>query len=136
MSKYGKPLSKRFTLEPSTGCWIWNGYKLPGGYGRWTFRGKVHLAHRVTYFLIKGSWPKQTLDHKCRNRACINPDHMDDVSQAINIRRGKKTKLTTGQVKEIRATYVRAYGNHVKMQRKYGISERQLDRILHGEQWR
>lgn len=71
------------------GCWIWTGSKMPNGYGHFEYDGKTQLSHRIAYELIKGKIPKgMTLDHICRYRDCVNPDHLEVVTQKENVLRG------------------------------------------------
>ena len=67
------------------GCWDWIGPLDANGYGR---HGRV-LAHRRAYEEMRGQIASdRELDHLCRNRKCVNPDHLDSVSHAENVRRG------------------------------------------------
>lgn len=67
------------------GCWRWTGKLTPNGYGTfYDFR-----AHRIAFTLVRGVVPaEKTLDHICRNRACVNPDHLEIVTNKVNILRG------------------------------------------------
>lgn len=68
---------------------MWLGYRKPNGYGEMGIGRKVFLAHRVAYELFVGPIPDgMTLDHKCRERACVNPDHLEPVTNRENILRG------------------------------------------------
>ncbi len=71
------------------GCWVWDKYITKQGYGRTTFGGRVVYAHRVAYTLAYGTIPNDlVIDHKCRNRACIKPEHLEAVTLTENILRG------------------------------------------------
>ena len=89
-------LARRTDITPE-GCWLWRGAGNPGGYGviqgraAPTDTGKeIRLVHRVSYYLSKGTIPRgMQLDHLCRNRRCINPFHLEAVTQRENILRGE-----------------------------------------------
>lgn len=70
------------------GCWLWTGY-VEGGYGRYG-HGAERLVHRLVYIELVGPIPEGLeLDHTCRVRACCNPDHLEPVTHAENVRRGE-----------------------------------------------
>jgi len=75
-----------------TGCWEWCGSKDRKGYGH-AYSGKHRsandAAHRLYYMTVKGDIPAGLqLDHLCRNRGCVNPDHLEIVTAQQNSSRG------------------------------------------------
>lgn len=77
-------------VKKTDSCWNWVGPKSGDGYGVFNSAYKKHRAHRFSYELHKGViHNKMGLDHLCRNILCINPDHLEPVTQAENIRRGR-----------------------------------------------
>jgi hypothetical protein len=84
-------LYARFDAKVEQGfpCWRWKAAVSDTGYGSIGVEGKTCYAHRIAYERYKGSIPPGfDIDHLCRNRWCVNPDHLEAVPRTINLRRG------------------------------------------------
>ncbi|MCL5885011.1 MAG: HNH endonuclease [Deltaproteobacteria bacterium] len=66
-------------------CWPWLGYKRKDGYGRFWVHGNYCYAHRISYEVFNGEIDNVLfVDHKCRNRICVRPDHLRLVDARTN----------------------------------------------------
>lgn len=73
-------------------CWHWTGLRDKLGYGRIARDGKLHIPYRLMYELTVGPIPKGlVMDHLCRVPDCINPKHVEPVTQRTNLLRGVNT---------------------------------------------
>ena len=80
-------------VEFTDTCWLWTGSKNKG-YGQVGVNGYPIGAHRAAYSWFNGGIdPTLDIDHLCRNSACVNPNHMEQVTRAENTRRGKRGDL-------------------------------------------
>lgn len=71
-------------------CWKWDAYCDPEGYGRFMLGSRNVYSHRFAYEFCVGIIPRnKQIDHLCRVRHCVNPDHLEVVTQRENILRGK-----------------------------------------------
>lgn len=80
---------KRFwnKVNKTDSCWDWTG-STQYGYGRFSLNGRSLLAHRVSYTWLRGQIPDHlVVDHLCRNRGCVNPEHMELVTPKVNKQR-------------------------------------------------
>lgn len=66
-------------------CWIWTACLNSHGYGIFKLNKKVVASHRISYELLKGQIPeKLVIDHLCRNRDCVNPEHLEPKTRKQN----------------------------------------------------
>lgn len=80
---------KRVNKNAPNGCWQWLGSQNGRGYAQWHIGGKTIYVHRYAYNMLVGEVPDGfIIDHLCRNRSCVNPKHMELVTQQENILRG------------------------------------------------
>jgi hypothetical protein len=85
---------KRTMPEPNSGCWLWTGSCRTDGYGRICVDTKWIFAHRFAYELLVGPIPGHLeLDHLCRVRCCVNPDHLEAVTHQTNVDRVPRTNF-------------------------------------------
>ena len=72
------------------GCWEWGGSRHFLGYGEFRWAGRKGKAHRFAYEWFVGAIPTGLeLDHLCRERSCVNPDHLEAVTHRENVLRGE-----------------------------------------------
>jgi len=81
-------LARLYTINPDTGCWEWKGNTTTNGYGKWQ-RGSGHrerAAHRIVWEHYKDQAIPEgmQLDHLCRTRNCVNPEHLEVVTPSEN----------------------------------------------------
>lgn len=84
------PLGDRLAryVQRGPGCWEWGGPIIGNGYGQITIGQRRIYAHRFVYERERGQIPAgMELDHRCRNRRCVNPDHLDPVTHRENMLR-------------------------------------------------
>jgi len=108
-ARYGDPLGAaapqeaavRFMrkVDKSGNCWIWMAAKNEKGYGKFSVGRSMKRAHRFSWEMVNGPIPAGALlDHRCHNRACVNPDHLRlaTASQNQENRSGAQRTNATG----------------------------------------
>jgi len=104
-------LATRHVRVSETGCWLWTGGIDKDGYGK--FSGQ--MAHRTVYELLRYSIPSgYHIDHLCRVRRCVNPDHLESVTPSVNNSRSpsvstvnrSKTYCVNGHEFNLANTYI------------------------------
>lgn len=115
-------------------CWLWTG-TIVKDYGQIRVKGKGLKASRFGYQGLIGSIGEGLqLDHLCRIKLCVNPNHLEPVTSATNVRRGLSTKLTQDDVERIRS--LRRDGRTLSsIGREFGIATPHVHRICHLQRW-
>ena len=83
-------LASKVSVNPATGCWEWTAARQTNGYGSVGVPGekRTALAHRYVYELLVGPIADGLqIDHLCRVKHCVNPEHLEPVTHAVNQRR-------------------------------------------------
>lgn len=123
-----------YRVDVDTGCWVWQ-RKITHGYAYHTVNGKTVRAARLFYECYVGPIDEGlTVDHLCRNRACVNPLHLEAVSITENIRRKPATKLTIEKAREIRA--LTETMTQAEIAKRFGVCNSLISRIVSGQIWK
>ena len=136
--------------EPTSGCHLWVGVRLPNGYGQFSVAGVRWLAHRYAWGLARTVPPADlNVCHRCDTRACVNPGHLflgtDSDNMQDCVRKGRfvdnsgercgTAKLTIPQVLEIRMRLSRDESQRL-IATDYGVTRSAIEAIAIGRTWR
>jgi hypothetical protein len=115
-------LARLYTIDPETQCWLWKGKLTPNGYAKWA-KGPGQpdrVAHRIVYehYKRRDITEGMQLDHLCRTRHCINPDHFEEVTASENTKRQdhagrRKTECPKGHAYDEENTRISKDGKRV-----------------------
>jgi len=125
-----------YTVDLTTGCWNWNGFFTQRGYCSIQRTGiPSRQAHRMYYEAAKGAIPEGwQVDHVCRNRRCVNPDHLEAVTPAENSRRRPTNKLTREKAELIRRQHEAGLTQRT-IAAQFGIDPSAVSRIVSRQLW-
>lgn len=146
-----KSIKERFDSfvypEPNTGCWLWGGNTVNGGYGQFKVDGHPYLSHRISYKIHIGEIVGNlNVCHKCDIPSCVNPDHlflgtqlenMIDRSNKLRQARGNSigvSKLTNSMVGEIKQLLAMGL-LHKAVAKKFGVTRSVITKIKNGKIW-
>lgn len=119
-------------------CWVWTQGRSKAGYARYYVAdtGKQVYGHEWAYEQTYGPVPEgKELDHLCRNRACVNPAHLDPVTHAENCRRGSRARLDWDAVHLMRAMFQEGVSN-AQLHRAFGVSRSRVAQVTHNKEWK
>lgn len=141
--------NEKWVADEETGCWLWTGATVKGGYGqiKIPLQRHQHRAHRLSFMIHKGAVPKgKHVCHSCDTPACVNPEHLflgssSDNHQDMKAKgrhlfgeRNAQAKLTEQDVEKIRAMS-RDGQTQRSIAQAVGISLMQVNRIVRGLRW-
>ncbi len=139
MAKHSKKDIKRFwsKVDKTEECWNWNRGLTGKGYGAFsiTRENSPYLAHRFSYEISGGDIDGKFLDHLCKNRKCVNPDHLEIVTLGENVRRGDLAKLNHEKVKAIRKIYSLGKATQKELGYLFEVGQDEISRIINFKRW-
>lgn len=126
----------QYKICENSGCWLWQRGFTSKGYGSIFYQGRKIGAHVFYYENKYGPVPNGLeLDHfYCNNRACCNPDHVQPVTRAENVRRGNSTKLSIDTIHIIRS--LKDTLTYREIAKRYSISSPHVSNIINNKVWR
>lgn len=133
-TKRNSSITNFYAVNSITGCWEWTGAKIHTGYGRYRVNGVLEMAHRVMFERFKGPIPhRMQVDHVCRNKGCVNPEHLRLLTGAQNVQQSRRTTLTEFMVAKIRekAPFLTKHQLAIEFNQSWDT----INNILKGKTW-
>lgn len=128
-----------------TACRVWTGALDRNGYGQFrTVEAEIsrwYSAHRYSFFLKTGRHAIKPVLQRCRNRSCVNPEHLYEGDRRFDtMRRGQAHGLAVLTEELVEQAILRHDGGHgqpvTSIAREYGVNESTLRRAVTGKTWR
>lgn len=130
---HNRRLRQMYTVA-TNGCWIWTGAPNSHGYAQIKRDGQHYRAHRWMYERLVGVVPNGLmLDHLCRNKMCVNPSHLEPVTNAVNTQRGDVARLTPEAVRVIRSNPGRSSAD---LAEEFAVSRDSIVKVRRGVIWK
>lgn len=129
-------------VDASGDCWLWTAYVDPAGYARLSYLDEKCYAHRLIHEWLVGPIPeKYDVDHLCRVRHCVNPDHLEAVPHRTNSLRGygafttqaRRGKIGSTDANVIRRRYATGDGSLRTLGEEYRVSWKTIHAIVQGK---
>ncbi len=125
-----------YIVDPETGCWLWQRKRRPNGYGQVYDGARIVHAHRLYYERANGPIPVGlVVDHLCRNKSCVNPEHLEAVGQSTNTHRGNRSKLSWPLVERLAERHASGE-SYASLAREHGLSVQTVRRAVLGITWK
>lgn len=119
----------------ATPCHVWRGRRNDDGYALQTVEGGSDFVHRRRWIERHGAVAEgHELDHLCRNRACVNPEHLESVTHLVNVRRGRRPRLGIERAREIKSLLRGGWGV-TDIASAYGVNPGTVSHIRSGLAW-